>query len=189
MTELIESIRGEYQRYKALAEGAIEQLGDGELAAPMDEAGNSIATICWHVSGNLRSRFTDFLTSDGEKPWRKRDEEFEPRTVPRAELLTKWEQGWTVLFETLTALTDAQLSDFVTIRSQRLKVHEALHRSLAHTSYHVGQIVLIAKAARGHQWKSLSIPPGQSDAYDRIQTMDHPIHRPPPSAREPGLSS
>jgi uncharacterized damage-inducible protein DinB len=183
MTDLIESIRAEYQRYKALADAAIEQLNEDQLSATPGEAASSIATICWHVSGNLRSRFTDFLTTDGEKPWRKRDEEFEARTVSRAELLAKWDQGWTVLFDSLSTLTDDQLADVVTIRNQRMKVHEALHRSLAHTSYHVGQIVYIAKAARGREWKYLSIPPGQSDAFNRNPPTDHPIHRPPPSAR------
>jgi hypothetical protein len=118
------------------------------------------------VSGNLQSRFTDFLSSDGEKPWRRRDEEFESRTVTRAELMAKWNQGWAVLFQTLGVLEDGDLSREVTIRSQRLSVNDALHRALAHMSYHVGQIVYLAKSMRGKDWKYLSIPPGQSDAYN-----------------------
>src|SRR5919198_3588042 len=106
MASVIQSIAGEYRRYKALAEGALAQLGDQEICAPAPGGGNSIATICWHVSGNLRSRFTDFLTSDGEKPWRNREEEFQSRTVTRAELLAHWERGWTTLVEALGALTD-----------------------------------------------------------------------------------
>ncbi|MGH8636509.1 MAG: DUF1572 family protein, partial [Burkholderiales bacterium] len=174
MTDLIQSIRAEYQRYKALAEGAIAQLDDAQLSVAEADADNSIATICWHVSGNLQSRFTDFLTTDGEKPWRKREEEFERRTVARTDLLAKWEQGWKVLYETLGTLTDEQLGITVTIRHQQLKVHEALHRSLAHMSYHVGQIVYVAKAMRGREWTSLSIPPGRSDAYNQHPTMERP---------------
>jgi uncharacterized damage-inducible protein DinB len=162
MPTIIDSIRAEYLRYKSLAEGAIRQLSDEELSSSAHQSDNSIAVICWHVSGNLRSRFTDFLTTDGEKPWRRREEEFQPRQVTRGELLEKWEQGWSVLFATLSGLTDAQLGDGVTIRGDRLEVQEALHRSLAHVAYHVGQIVYIAKAARADGWSYLSIPPGGS---------------------------
>lgn len=165
--QIIESIRAEYLRYKALAESAIEQLDDVYLSTPGPNNGLPIATICWHVSGNLRSRFTDFLTTDGEKPWRKRDEEFEPRSVTRAELLAKWQQGWEALLAALASLTDGQLAETVTIRGEQLKVYEALHRSLAHTSYHVGQIVYLAKSFRGPEWKYLSIPPKGGEAYHR----------------------
>jgi uncharacterized damage-inducible protein DinB len=171
---IIESIQGEFFRYKALAEGAIAQLDENQLAYQPGPGGNSIATICWHVSGNLKSRFTDFLTSDGEKPWRRRDEEFLPRPVTRAELLATWEQGWAVLLATLSGLNDAQLGDTITIRTMALRVDEALHRSLAHAAYHVGQIVLVAKTLRGDEWHSLSIPPGQSDAAMRNPEMQRP---------------
>ena len=143
MTSVIDSIRAEYLRYKVLAEAAIEQLGEAELSAQGPSGGNSIAVICWHIAGNLQSRFTDFLTSDGEKPWREREEEFRARTVTRAELLVKWDQGWAVLLGTLANLSDEQLQRTVTIRGQSLQVHEALHRSVAHLSYHVGQIVYL----------------------------------------------
>jgi uncharacterized damage-inducible protein DinB len=165
--QIIESIRAEYLRYKALAEAAIDQLDDASLSAAAVQNGLSIATICWHVSGNLRSRFTDFLTADGEKSWRKRDEEFEARSVTRAELLAKWHQGWEALLATLASLADGQLAETVTIRGEQLKVYEALHRSLAHTSYHVGQIVFLAKSFRGADWKYLSIPPKGAEAYHR----------------------
>ena len=171
---MIESIRAEYVRYKALAEAAIGQLSDADLAAQSAAGSNSIVVICWHMSGNLQSRFTDFLTSDGEKPWRRREEEFAVRTATRAELLAKWVQGWDVLLNTLAELTDADLERTVTIRRQPLRVHDALHRSLAHAAYHVGQIVYIAKSLRGAQWKSLSIPPGQSDAYNRAPGDESP---------------
>jgi len=171
MRALIASIEAEYRRYKTLAEGAINQLADPQLAGATATAGttgtsNSIVIIVWHLAGNLRSRFTDFLTSDGEKPWRDRDSEFLARHVTRTELQAKWEDGWRALFAALTDLTDAELARTVTIRGQPHTVAEALHRSLAHTSYHVGQIVYVAKALRGADWQSLSIPPGQSAQYN-----------------------
>lgn len=176
---LIDSIRSEYLRYKALAEGAIAQLADIDLVAPRTDSSGSIATICWHISGNLRSRFTNFLTEDGEKPWRKREEEFDDRHVGRSELLVRWDEGWQPLLHTLAELTDDDLDRIVTIRAQPLTVHEALHRSLAHTSYHVGQIVLIAKKTRGSAWESLSIPRGQSEAYTQKLGQQSAHGRPP----------
>ncbi len=167
MTSVIDSIRAEYLRYKALAEAAIEQFGEAELSAQGPSGGNSIVVICWHIAGDLQSRFTGFLTSDGEKPWREREEEFRAPTVTRAELLVKWDQGWEVLLGTLANLSDEQLQRSVTIRGQSLQVHETLHRSVAHLSYHVGQIVYLAKALRGTSWTYLSIPPGKSDAYNQ----------------------
>lgn len=166
MSTITESIRDEYRRYKALGEAAIDQLSDEQLCAAPAGGGNSIATICWHISGNLRSRFTEFLTADGEKPWRTREEEFRARSLTRNELLAKWNAGWSVLFATLDTLSDGDLQATVMIRRQPMLVHEALHRSLAHAAYHVGQIVYAAKAMRGEAWKYLSIPPGQSDAYN-----------------------
>src|SRR6185436_21143865 len=150
MAGVIESIRDEFLRYKMLAEAAIGQLSDQELSQDQTSGANSIAVICWHISGNLSSRFTDFLTSDGEKPWRHRDEEFESRAVSRVELVEKWERGWAVLFGTLADLTDDQLNQTVTIRREPFLVHQALLRLLAHASYHVGQIVYIAKSLRGN---------------------------------------
>lgn len=174
MRDIIGSIEAEYRRYKALGEGALRQVRDEELAAPGPNGGSSITIIVWHVAGNLASRFTAFLTSDGEKPWRKRDEEFTAREVSRAELVEKWERGWTILLDALAPLTDAHLVERVTIRGEGLTVDQALHRSLAHTAYHVGQIVYLAKSYRGDNWVSLSIPPGQSDAYNsRPATMPH----------------
>jgi len=170
--QMIEAIEGEFRRYKALGEKAIAQLDGATLSAPPPGGGNSIATICWHISGNLRSRFTDFLTTDGEKPWRQRDEEFEARAVTRDALLEQWEQGWSMLLATLGTLTDAELERTVTIRAQPLSVRVALLRSLAHVSYHVGQIVYAAKAARGDDWKYLSIAPGQSEQYNRNPTLE-----------------
>lgn len=171
---IIESIRGEFLRYKSLGEKAIAQLDGAALSAPPEGGGNSIATICWHLSGNFRSRFTDFLTSDGEKPWRQRDDEFAARAVSRDELLETWDAGWSVLLDALAALTDDDLERTVTIRGQDLFVREALLRSLAHASYHVGQIVYAAKVARGDHWTYLSIAPGQSDQYRQNPILDRP---------------
>jgi uncharacterized damage-inducible protein DinB len=160
MRNVLTAIQGEYRRYKKLGEGAFEQTNDDELVTEPAADGNSIAMIVWHVSGNLRSRFTDFLTTDGEKPWRDRESEFAPRQVSRAELLKKWEDGWSVLFSALSALDDSMLDRQVKIRDQLLTVLEALARSVTHTSYHVGQIVMLAKGFRGEGWKSLTIPRG-----------------------------
>jgi uncharacterized damage-inducible protein DinB len=170
MRDLVISVTTEYVRYKALAEAAFAQVTDEDLSVA--SGGNSIAQLVWHISGNLASRFTDFRTSDGEKPWRHRDEEFVARTVTRAELVEKWERGWRVLFTALDALTDADLGDTVTLRRQPLRIHEALHRSLAHASYHVGQIVFIAKARQGDRWNCLSIPLGQSETYNANPNPD-----------------
>ena len=174
MTPHIEAIADEYARYKALGEAAIAQLGDDQLALTASEGGNSIVSIVWHLAGNLESRFTDFLTSDGEKPWRDRDREFVPREAARKELLEAWERSWAVLFGAMTPLTDDDLLRTVTIRKEPLSVHDALHRSLAHAAYHVGQIVHIARASRGEGWRWLSIPPGQSAEYNRRPTGEKP---------------
>src|SRR5688572_10436210 len=176
--DFIESVTAEYRRYKQLGEGAFAQLANGELCQAASADDNSVAAIVWHVAGNLKSRFTDFQTSDGEKPWRNRDEEFEERVVTRQQLLEKWEDGWRVLFNTLDGLTDDDLHKVVTLRQQPLAIHQALHRSLAHTSYHVGQIVFVAKSFRGADWRSLSIPKGASSAFmqraDPIQKSASP---------------
>ncbi len=164
---VIEGFRTEFLKYKALAEKAIAQLDGPQLSAMPPGGGNSIATICWHVAGNLRSRFTDFLTSDGEKPWRQRDEEFEPREVTKDELLARWESGWSALLGALGELTDDHLDARITIRNESMTVLSALLRSLAHTTSHVGQIVYAAKALKGADWDSLSIPPGQSRQFNR----------------------
>jgi hypothetical protein len=175
MRDIISSIEGEWRRYKALGEGAIRQLRDEELGRSGPGEGNSVAVIVWHLTGNLKSRFSDFLTSDGEKPWRHRDSEFQPRhDVRRAQLLEQWDAGWSTLFAALEPLEDEDLSRIVTIRGEKFRVHEALHRLLTHTSYHVGQIVYLAKSFRGSEWNYLSIPPGASEEYNRNPTREKP---------------
>ena len=174
MASTIQSLQAEYLRYKALADAAVAQVDASDLTARPPGHDNSIAVICWHISGNLESRFTDFLTSDGEKAWRHREQEFEARSPSRAELLAQWGRGWDVLLGTLGELTDEDLPRTVTIRRQPLQVTEALLRSLAHVAYHVGQIVYIAKALQGDRWQFLSIPPGQSETYNQSAILERP---------------
>lgn len=164
---VLSSLESEYRRYQRLGEESIRQLDAEALVRQPPGDGNSVAALVWHVAGNLRSRFTDFLTTDGEKPWRDRESEFAPRAVSAAEVRAKWDEGWNVLLPALSTLSDADLSRTVTIRGQALSVLDALHRSLAHASYHVGQIVFLARSLRGKRWEWLSIPPGQSDAYNQ----------------------
>jgi len=179
MREVVSSIEGEWRRYKALGEGAFRQLRDEEIGKTGPGDGNSVAVIVWHIAGNLKSRFQDFLTSDGEKPWRKRDTEFEPRqNITRAELMEKWNDGWTTLFTAIEPLQDADLSRTVVIRGEKFPVHDALLRLVTHTSYHVGQIVYLAKIFRGDEWSSLSIPLGKSEEFNR-----NPIGRQKPPSR------
>lgn len=171
---IIEPIKSEYQRYKSLAEAAIAQITDDDLHKVVGEDNNSISTIMNHISGNLKSRFTNFLTEDGEKPWRNRDEEFEEKREDRTVLLRKWEEGWRILFREIEALQDSDLNKVVSIRGKELAVSDALQRSLAHASYHVGQIVLLARIHAGKNWKSLSIPRGKSQEYNLNPTKEQP---------------
>lgn len=172
MSTILSSIEAEFRRYKALAEASFAQLSDDELIQPGPGEGNSVTIIAWHVAGNLASRFTDFLTDDGEKPWRDREDEFRPRNPTRSELILHWERGWRAVFDTLSTMTDDQLRTTVRIRGLEHPVHQALHRLLAHASYHVGQIVYLAKAIRGKDWKYLTIPPGMSEDYNRNPTHE-----------------
>ena len=174
MRNVVSSIEAEYRRYKALADAAFAQLEEPELSQPGPNGGNSIAVLVWHVAGNLASRFTDFRTSDGEKPWRHRDDEFVQRSVTRDELLEKWEGGWSALFEALAGVEDDHLEAVVTVRGEPLRVHQALLRSVAHTAYHVGQMLYLAKSIKGGGWKYLSIPPGRSEDYNRNPVFERP---------------
>ena len=152
-----------YRHYKTLGERAVAQIQDADLHATLDSDSNSIAIIVKHIAGNLRSRFSDFLTTDGEKPGRNRDGEFEmPERASREEILAWWESGWTVALASIQSLTPADLDRTVTIRHEPFEVVEQLNRLAAHAVYHVGQIVHLARHFAGPQWKSLSIPKGQS---------------------------
>jgi uncharacterized damage-inducible protein DinB len=169
---MIKDFIDEYLRYKVIGRKAIDQVPDADLNRVVGEDTNSIAVIVRHISGNLESRFTDFLSSDGEKPWRDRDAEFAETKYARAEIDRLWEGGWAVLERELARLSDGDLERRVTIRGQAFTVHEALSRSLAHTAYHVGQIVLLARMLKGNDWKWISIPRGQSDQYNKNPTME-----------------
>ena len=152
-----------FRNYRALGERAMAQVSDEDLHRVLDPDSNSIALIAKHVGGNLRSRFRDFLTSDGEKPDRNRDTEFEVAGVPTRDDVTRWwDDGWSVAIGSLEALTTADLERTVTIRSEPFLVVEALNRAAAHVAYHVGQIVFLAKHFAGDKWSSLSIPKGKS---------------------------
>ena len=169
---LIDDFRTEYKRYRALGERAMAQTPDDALNVLPGAEANSMAMIVRHVSGNFVSRFTDFLTTDGEKPDRDRDREFDERSYTRAEIDALWMRGWAVVEAQLQALTDADLERTVTIRRQPLTVHAALSRSLAHVAYHVGQLVLLARMHVGDGWQSLSIPKGQSEKYNRAPNLE-----------------
>jgi hypothetical protein len=153
-----------YRMYKDLGERAIAQVAsDADLHRQIDPDSNSIAIIMKHIAGNLRSRFRDFLTTDGEKPDRNRDAEFEMQdAVSRAELVRWWNDGWQVVLQTIESLTPADLERTVTIRREEFLVVEALNRSVTHTAYHVGQVVYVARHLASPTWKSLSIPKGRS---------------------------
>ncbi len=167
MRILVAAVDAEFRRYKALAEKAMGQLDEEQLNRGGAGGTNSVATTGRHIAGNLKSRFTEFLTTDGEKAWRQRETEFEASRVSRAALLARWEEGFGALLGTLAALTDEDLDRTVTIRRLPLKVHEALFRSLAHIGYHAGQIVQSARAMKGDAWDFLSIPPGKTEEYNR----------------------
>ena len=152
-----------FRNYKALGEKALAQTPDEALDAELDANSNSIAVVVKHVGGNLRSRFRDFLTSDGEKPDRHRDSEFElSGPASRAQVMQWWDDGWTILLRQIDALTPADLTRTVTIRGEAFLVAEALNRSVTHTAYHVGQIVYLARHFAGPAWRSLTIPKGES---------------------------
>ncbi len=152
-------LRDQFAKVKKLAEDALAQVSDDDLRVTLDPESNSLAIIVQHMAGNLRSRFTDFLTSDGEKPDRNRDGEFEMETrVDRAALMAHWERGWSVLSAALDALTPDDLLKDVYIRGQRHSVIQALHRAFGHQSQHAGQIVFLAKHLRSGKWRTLSMP-------------------------------
>jgi hypothetical protein len=152
--------------YKRLGDGALAQVPDEGLFATLDGESNSIATIVKHLSGNMRSRWTDFLASDGEKPDRDRDSEFEAPPKTRAEVVALWESGWQLALEAVGQLADADLSRTAYIRGEAHSVMQTIHRQLAHYSYHIGQIVYLAKHFAGPDWNALTIPRRKSAEYN-----------------------
>jgi uncharacterized damage-inducible protein DinB len=157
-----------FRYYKKLAESAVAQItDDAHLYEALDAESNSIAVVMKHMAGNMRSRWTDFLDSDGEKPDRRRDTEFEAPPPSRAELLAMWEEGWARVFTALEPLTEAGLARRVTIRSEAHSAMQAINRQIAHYAYHCGQIVLLAKHFQASSWKSLTVPRGKSEEFNR----------------------
>ena len=172
-TVVISGYLKQFEYYRSLGEKAMSQIRDEELhwRASLDD--NSIAVIVKHLRGNMLSRWTDFLTSDGEKEWRTRDDEFEVDLPSREILILWWKEGWDCLFDAISPLTDKQLTQLVLIRNQEHTVQEAINRQLAHYAYHVGQIVLLSKMRAGKQWLALSIPKTGSEAYN-AEKFDQP---------------
>jgi hypothetical protein len=166
-TSYIEDSLSLFRYYKKLCDGAMEQLSDEQLFTALDEEMNSIAIIVKHMAGNMRSRWTDFLTSDGEKPDRNRDIEFVAPPNTRAELMRVWNDGWERVFQALEPLSDADLEREVFIRSEPHSVMQAINRQIAHYAYHCGQIVFLAKHLKGRDWKTLSVPRNRSAEFNR----------------------
>jgi uncharacterized damage-inducible protein DinB len=155
-----------FRYYKKLGEGAMAQVSDEQLFAVLADEMNSIAIVVNHMTSNMRSRWTDFLTTDGEKPGRNRDREFSEAPASREALVELWNQGWDCVFTALEPLSDADLTRAITIRGEPHSVMQAINRQMAHYAYHCGQIVFLAKQLRGREWKSLSIPRGQSASFN-----------------------
>lgn len=165
-SDYLKSAKKQFEYYKQLGEKTFAQVSDEQLFWQINGESNSIGTIVKHLHGNMLSRWTDFLTSDGEKEWRNRDSEFENDIKTRKELLDKWNEGWTCLFKALNSITINDLNREIYIRNQGHSVTEAINRQLAHYPYHVGQIVFIGKVVCDMNWTSLSIPKGDSKSYN-----------------------
>jgi hypothetical protein len=174
-TAYLEEARRCFRGYKRMGEGAMAQLSDDEIFRLIDAEANSVALIVKHMAGNMRSRWTDFLTSDGEKPDRNRDTEFEmnPGTT-RADVMAWWETGWKCVFDAVDPLQPEDMGRTITIRGEAHSVVQAINRQIAHYSYHIGQIVLLAKHFKSASWKSLSIPKGQSQQVNAMAQDKRP---------------
>jgi len=177
-SDYIESVKKQFEYYKMLGEKTFDQVSEDQLFWQYNAESNSIAIIVKHLCGNMLSRWTNFLTSDGEKEWRQRDAEFENDIKTKIELLEKWNQGWNCLFNALHALTEDDLTKIIYIRNQGHSVIEAINRQLAHYPYHIGQIVFIGKMMCDEKWNSLSIPKGNSTTYnsDKFSKPKEKIH-------------
>ncbi len=174
----LEGIQKQFRYYKSLGEKTINQLPEEKLFWQYNEDSNSIAILIKHLWGNMKSRWTNFLTTDGEKNWRERDAEFEIIIETKEELLLKWNEGWQCLFDALESIDNNNFNQPIYIRNVEHSITEAVNRQLAHYAYHVGQIVLLGKMIAGSEWKSLSIPKGESSGYNkkRFDTPKHKAH-------------
>lgn len=165
MSSYLSSAKKQFAYYKLLGEKVIARLNENQIHWQPNEDTNSIALLVKHMTGNMKSRFTNFLTEDGEKTWRKRDTEFENTIKSKSHLLETWEAGWRVVFDAVNPLEEKQLEDLIYIRNEGHTIIEALNRQLNHYAYHVGQMVFIGKQLLGDTWESLSIPKGQSEVF------------------------
>jgi len=167
MSAYLVSIKQQFEYYKKIGERAMSQVDDKKLFWKFNEESNSMATIVKHLHGNMMSRWTEFLTSDGEKEWRERDGEFENDLRSREEMLIKWEEGWQCLFDSLDELKEEDLVKEIKIRNATQSAMDAINRQLAHYPYHIGQMVFIGKMIQNENWNSLSIPKGQSKTFNK----------------------
>ncbi|RYD81185.1 MAG: DUF1572 domain-containing protein [Sphingobacteriales bacterium] len=162
----LKSVKQQFLYYKSLGDKSIAQLEPGMLFIQPNNESNSIAMIIQHMHGNMLSRWTDFLTTDGEKEWRRRDEEFEVILKTKEDVVNKWEEGWACLMNAIDNIKDSMLTEKILIRNEPHTVTEAINRQLAHYPSHIGQIMFIGKMLRGEKWQSLSIPKGKSTEYN-----------------------
>ncbi|WP_445383049.1 DUF1572 family protein [Robiginitalea sp. IMCC43444] len=165
----LESAKKQFEYYKSVGDKTFDQLSEADLFWQYNPESNSIAIIVNHLWGNMKSRWTDFLSSDGEKKWRNRDMEFEPVIQSKAELLQKWNEGWACLFDALSTINEGNFDTKVYIRNQEHSIVEAINRQLAHYAYHTGQIAYIGRMVLGPNWKSLTIPKGKSDEFNKVK--------------------
>jgi len=172
----LEGIKKQFHYYKSLGEYTFDQVSDEKLFWQYNETSNSIATIVKHLWGNMKSRWTNFLTSDGEKKWRKRDAEFENDIQSKEELLNKWNDGWRCLFKALDSINETNFDRPIYIRNIEHTITEAINRQLAHYSYHIGQIVFLGKIICDNNWQFLSIPKGTSESYNNLR-FSQPKHK------------
>ena len=175
-TDYLDSTKKQFEFYKLLGDKTFAQLDEDRLFWQFNENSNSIATVVKHLWGNMLSRWTDFLTTDGEKDWRDRDAEFENNIRTKEELLEKWAEGWDCFFKAINSLTPGDLDKIIYIRNQGHTVMEAINRHLAHSSYHIGQIVFIGKMICNDDWQSLSIPKGSSKTFN-AEKFAQPRHK------------
>jgi len=165
----LESVQKQFEYYKYLGEKTFDQLAENDLFWQYNTESNSIAIIVNHLSGNMLSRWTNFLSEDGEKSWRNRDQEFEDDIKTKDDLVEAWNKGWTCLFDALTSVNEDNFEQIIYIRNQGHSITEAINRQLAHYSYHIGQIVFIGRMIKGAEWESLSIPKGASVAFNKVK--------------------
>ena len=175
--EFMKSTIARFRNYKDLGDRSFAQLNDWDFNYQPNDESNSIGTLIQHLSGNMLSRWTDFLKSDGEKNWRKRDEEFAKNEWSKLQYIELWEKGWDCLFNTLKTLKKKDLKAAVKIRKEPLSVIDAIERQLSHYAYHVGQIVYIAKIIKSNNWQTLSIAKGASEAYNKTAKIKDPAQK------------